>query len=295
MSKSIQETLAQRVAENMNRHSAASHGRKNTEKEHVQILLDKIDPNPFQPRRKFREDEISSLAESIQENGLIQPISLRQVGPRYQIVYGERRWRAHKQLGMASIEAMLVEMTDEQMAIVGLIENIQREDLSDYEIGMSLIQMQQFFKTRTEMAKVTGINREDMYRYLAFGDLPAWLRAQLDKNPRLFSRVSATQIKAAINEYGNIDRFGSVLESAIAMIEAGKLLQTQVGAYLSSRLSEKPKTTPRPLVSLMKNGKRVGSFERTPKGWSIKLKPESMTAAQETALENLLEEIGRNK
>ena len=108
----------------------------------VEISVDLIDPNPFQPRKAFDDEGLSELADSIKQQGLIQPIALRKVGDRYQIISGERRTRASKIAGLSTIKAQVYEnLDDKAMAEWALIENIQRVDLNPVEIARSYQQL----------------------------------------------------------------------------------------------------------------------------------------------------------
>lgn len=99
----------------------------------VEIKISEIDPNMGQPRKKFDEDELLELAESIKIHGVIQPIILTKRGKRYEIIAGERRWRASKLAGLTKIPAVIREYTDKEIMEVSLIENIQRQDLNPIE------------------------------------------------------------------------------------------------------------------------------------------------------------------
>lgn len=98
-----------------------------------EISIDRIDPNLSQPRKKFDEDELMELAESVKLHGVIQPIILTIRGKRYEIIAGERRWRAAKLAGLSKIPAVIREYTDREIMEVSLIENIQRQDLNPIE------------------------------------------------------------------------------------------------------------------------------------------------------------------
>lgn len=98
-----------------------------------EIDIDLIDPNPQQPRRRFAEDELEGLAQSIRVNGIVQPIVLRRHGTRYQIVAGERRWRAAQRAGLRKVPATLRDVTDDKLLELALIENIQRQELNPIE------------------------------------------------------------------------------------------------------------------------------------------------------------------
>ena len=99
----------------------------------AEIKISEIDPNMGQPRKKFDEDELLELAESIKIHGVIQPIILTKRGKRYEIIAGERRWRASKLAGLVKIPAVIREYTDKEIMEVSLIENIQRQDLNPIE------------------------------------------------------------------------------------------------------------------------------------------------------------------
>ena len=98
-----------------------------------EIKISEIDPNMGQPRKSFNEDELLELAESIKIHGVIQPIILTKRGKRYEIIAGERRWRASKLAGLTKIPAVIREYTDKEIMEVSLIENIQRQDLNPIE------------------------------------------------------------------------------------------------------------------------------------------------------------------
>ena len=100
--------------------------------------VSEIVPNPWQPRQVFNDAKLVQLAESIREAGLVQPIVVRRVGAGFQIVAGERRWRAHKMIGKEFIKVLVVDLSDEEMAMLALVENVAREDLCDYEISRSI-------------------------------------------------------------------------------------------------------------------------------------------------------------
>ena len=105
------------------------------------LPIDQIHPSPFQARRTFEEQELAGLAQSIRENGLLQPISVRKAAEGYELVAGERRLRACKLAQMTTIPAILCSYADEQTAALGLLENIQRTDLNPFEQAQGLLQL----------------------------------------------------------------------------------------------------------------------------------------------------------
>lgn len=120
----------------------------------------RVKPNPFQPRRQFREDALEELAQSIRVNGIIQPISVRKAGDEYQIVAGERRWRAAQLAGLAVVPVVVQEIADEKLLEVALIENIQREDLNPIELAEAFERMvTELSLSHEEIGRRTGKDR----------------------------------------------------------------------------------------------------------------------------------------
>lgn len=123
-----------------------------------EILVDKIVPNKYQPRHEFTEEKIKELAESIKQNGLLQSITVRDIGNGfYELIAGERRLRAIKYLHHATTKAIVKELTEEQMATLALIENIQREELTPIEEAHAYQELLRINKlTQDELAKSLG-------------------------------------------------------------------------------------------------------------------------------------------
>ena len=141
----------------------------------VEINVDLIDPNPFQPRKVFSDDELVELAESIEQHGLIQPIAVRKVGDRYQLISGERRTRATKLAGLSAIKAQVYEnLDDKAMAEWALIENIQRVDLNPVEIAKSYQQLiDNHGYTHEDLSKIVSKSRSAITNALRLLKLPA--------------------------------------------------------------------------------------------------------------------------
>lgn len=104
-----------------------------TNPDYQEIAIDEIEPNPEQPRKRFQQQELEELAQTIQAVGLIEPVVVRRVGERYQLISGERRWRACRQAGYRKIPAVIKSVSDVQALEMGIIENIQREELNPVE------------------------------------------------------------------------------------------------------------------------------------------------------------------
>jgi ParB family transcriptional regulator, chromosome partitioning protein len=126
----------------------------------LQVDIDLIDPSPYQPRTKFGEAALEELAKSIRSSGIIQPLVVRKIGPRYQLIAGERRWRAALRAELLRVPVVLREVGDEQALELTLVENIQREDLNPIEQARAFQRlMDQFHLTQEDVAARTGKER----------------------------------------------------------------------------------------------------------------------------------------
>ncbi len=134
----------------------------------AEIELDKIEVNPFQPRKEFDQKALQELAKSIQEQGIIQPVSVRKLGyDRYQLISGERRFRASQLAGLKKIPAYIRLANDEQMLEMALIENIHREELNAWEIAVSYQRLLEEVKlTQEDLSHKIGKDRSTISNYL---------------------------------------------------------------------------------------------------------------------------------
>ena len=139
----------------------------------IQVPIDLIDPNPVQPREIFQPDRLHELAQSIVANGIIQPLVLRRRHERYQLIAGERRWRAARMAGLDTVPALIHEVQDDRLLEVSLIENIQREDLNPIEAAHAFDRLSREFKlTHEEIARRTGKDRATITNILRLLRLP---------------------------------------------------------------------------------------------------------------------------
>ena len=148
-----------------------------------EIPLSQIEPNPNQPRREFDEAALQELAQSIGEIGIVVPLTLRQTGEnRFQIVAGERRWRASQIAGLKSVPAYIRTIKDEEVMEMALVENIQREDLNAIEIALAYQHlMETTDKTQDKVAERVGKSRTAITNYLRLLKLPAQVQMALQK------------------------------------------------------------------------------------------------------------------
>ena len=149
-----------------------------------EIAIDQIEANPNQPRREFDEDALQELAISIREIGIIQPITLRQVAEnKFQIIAGERRWRASQLAGLKAIPAYIRTIKDENVMEMALVENIQREDLNAIEIALAYEHLlENTGMTQEKVSERVGKSRAAITNYLRLLKLPAQIQMALQKH-----------------------------------------------------------------------------------------------------------------
>lgn len=139
----------------------------------VEIPLRQLRPNPYQPRKTFDDKSIEELAASIKEHGVITPIIVREVLKGYEIIAGERRWRASQMANRATIPAVVRKFTDQQVMEIALIENLQREDLNAMEIALAYQALiDQFSLTQEELSVKVGKSRSHIANFLRLLQLP---------------------------------------------------------------------------------------------------------------------------
>jgi ParB family chromosome partitioning protein len=138
------------------------------------VAIDLIDPNPLQPRHHFQQERLTELAQSIRENGIIQPLVVRHAGARYQLVAGERRWRAAKLAGIERVPVVVRQIADDRLLEITLIENIQREDLNPIETAHAFARLGQELNLDADtIGRRTGKDRSTIINFLRLLQLPA--------------------------------------------------------------------------------------------------------------------------
>ena len=144
-----------------------------TNEEVIEIQLEELRPNPYQPRKVFNDEALKELSESIKEHGVIQPIIVKKSIKGYEIVAGERRYRASKLAGLDKIPAIVRNFTDEQMMQIALLENLQRENLNAIEEAIAYKKIQQALNlTQEDLSKKVGKSRSHVTNMLGLLRLP---------------------------------------------------------------------------------------------------------------------------
>lgn len=250
-----------------------------------------IAPNPWQPRRVFNEDEIRKLAESIAELGLIQPVVVRRVpngDTQYQLVAGERRLRACRSLGLSDIKALVLDIPDEDMAAMALAENMDRQDLSAYEIATSIRGAEGAFPNRKEMSKALGLSRSDFYRLMAFFQLPDFILADLETTPTLLGAHAAEDIVAIIKKHG--DKAVSAASTLWAHVKEGDLDQGKIAAAIDGLVTKgQAVRTDRDIKKLFVGKEQAGSITRDANSLTIKIRTAALDGGQEERLRAFVE------
>jgi ParB family chromosome partitioning protein len=140
----------------------------------LHVAVDQIDPNPFQPRRQFDPAEIAALADSLRQHGMLQPVIVRPVGERYQLIAGERRLRASVEAQLHEIPARVMEIDDQRVSELAMVENLQREDLNALEKAAAFRgYLDAYGGTQEELAGRLGLDRSTVSNLLRLLDLPA--------------------------------------------------------------------------------------------------------------------------
>ena len=160
------------------------------------LPIHQIDANPFQPREEFNEEALNDLANSIREQGIIQPITVRKMGyDKYQLISGERRLKASKIAGLTEIPCYIRIANDQQMLEMALVENIQRENLNALEVAISYQRLiDECDMTQEELSKSVGKNRSTITNYIRLLKLPAEVQVAVRDN-----KISMGHARALIN------------------------------------------------------------------------------------------------
>lgn len=226
----------------------------------LELQIDKILPNPFQPRKKFDKTALEELAESIKKHGLLQPIVVKQDGENYVIIAGERRFRATKLLGSQNIKAIVADMKSQNLRELALIENIQREDLNPIELANS-------YKELIDEYRIT----QD-----ALSDIIKKSRAQITNTLRLLTLDEKTKHFLSL---GEISQGHAKIMAGLDKNDEMAVLDTIIGQKLSVRDTEN-------LVKNIKNKKTKKNNSTTSK--------ESEYLDELDILKNILKKIGIN-
>ena len=220
-----------------------------------EVAIDKISANPNQPRREFDEEALQELANSIREVGIITPITLRQMDDgNYQIIAGERRWRASKMAGLKAIPAYIRTVEDENVMEMALVENIQREDLNAIEIALAYQHLADSTgMTQEKISERVGKSRAAITNYLRLLKLPAQIQMALKNREMDMGHARALLAldspSAQIKMFKEVQKNGySVrkVEEMVQQLKNGEDMQT------AKKIASTPKRLPEEFITLRK-------------------------------------------
>ena len=209
-----------------------------------EVRMDDIQPNPNQPRREFDDDSLQELANSIRQIGIIQPITLRDMGDgTYTIIAGERRWRASQRVGLTTIPAYIRTVDDENMLEMALVENIQREDLTALEVALAYQNLiEQYSLTQDQLSEKVGKNRATIANYLRLLKLPASVQMALRKREldmgHARALLSISDPKAQLKVFSEMKK-GRMsvrqIENMVRLLSEGGSVKTKTGKRIKQK------------------------------------------------------------
>jgi ParB family chromosome partitioning protein len=159
----------------------------------AEIPVDSIDSNPEQPRRRFEAAELDRLADSIRLHGVLQPIVVRRTGDRYELVVGERRWRAARAAGCEMIPAVVADVASEDRLELALVENVQRDDLNPMELAHAFRTLVNHGLTQEQIGQRVSLDRSTVANHLRLLELPRELQEDIEMR-----RITAGHAKALL-------------------------------------------------------------------------------------------------
>lgn len=204
------------------------------------VPLDKITPNPEQPRTTFDENALEELAASIRELGIIQPLSLRKTGPdTYQIIAGERRFRAARLAGLESVPAYVRTANEAELTEMALIENIQREDLNAIEIALTFRKLiDQYQLTQEELSKRIGKKRATVANFLRLLRLPA--EVQLGLRDKLVDMGHARALLTISDPALQLKLYNEILKQGLSVRRVEELAKQYENGAAAAKPARQP-------------------------------------------------------
>lgn len=202
------------------------------------VPIDRVRPNPYQPRKVFNQPALEELATSILEHGLMQPITVRMIGNSYELIAGERRLKASKIAGLAEIPAVIVEVTTKDSAVLALIENLQRENLNFLEESEAYqIVMQDYGYTQQELAKTLGKNQSTVANKLRLLKLSPQIKKKIIEY-NLTERHARALLKLPTEEY-QVDVLEKINKQELNVKKTEQLIEQILVSLTEVKVDEK--------------------------------------------------------
>ncbi len=213
------------------------------------VPLTSVEPNPDQPRKEFDSQALQELADSIKEQGVLQPLLVEGWASGYRIVAGERRWRAAQLAGLTDIPVLVRSFTEETRMEIALIENVQRTDLTPLEEARAYRNLMATFNlTQDEVAKKVGKQRSTVANALRLLKLPEEMLAALDQN--LFTPGHARAVLSVTSPEAQKTLFAAILSQGLSVREAEEMAQKLNGSFPSGGTAKPPGQVVRALPEL---------------------------------------------
>ncbi len=207
-----------------------------------EVLISDVEVNPFQPRTEFDEQALNDLAASIKIHGVIQPITVRQIGDKYQLISGERRWRASQIAGRIAIPAYVRTANDQEMLELALIENIQREELNPMEIALNYRRLvDECNLLHEELAERVGKDRSTVSNYMRLLKLPPQIQKYIQT--KKLSMGHARALAGVENVEQQLAVFKQVVEQELSVRKTEELIRA-VGGKKPQQKKERPQLRP---------------------------------------------------
>jgi len=200
-----------------------------------EIPLGRIRVNPYQPRENFAPDKLEELAESIKVHGIVQPVIVRRSGEQFELVAGERRWRAAQIAGLAAVPAIVRDFSDAELMEIALVENLQREDLTPIEQAQAYSSLQREFNmTQEELARRLGVSRSQVANVLRLLQLPEEVQEMLHSG-----RITVGHAKVILSLEGEKKRVSvarKVAEGGLTVRQAEEIAASGTGEMGARRV-----------------------------------------------------------
>jgi ParB family transcriptional regulator, chromosome partitioning protein len=209
-----------------------------------EIPLDLIDPNPYQTRSQIDDERLAELAASITANGVVQPVLVRPLANgRFQLIAGERRWRASQRAGKPTIPAILRQVSDEQAMEITIVENLQRADLNPMEQARAFERLsREFHMTQEQMAQRTGKDRASVANFLRLLKLPSRVQGRVEAGELSFGHARA------ILALEHAEEMEKTAQRAVSLSLSVRQLESYVQGLLHPERKEKPDEKAEPPV-----------------------------------------------
>lgn len=258
----------------------------NMEKEIIEVSLDDIIPNRFQPRLSFDEDALNELAKSIRQHGIIQPLVLRKVGTKYEIIAGERRYKASYIAGLTKVPAIIIDLNDNESAEVAIVENIQRKNLSPIEEAKSYKKLlDRGYLTQDELASRMGKTQGAISNKLRLLNLSTDVQDALLNN-KISERHARSLLKIE-NEDEQVEILNRIMNERLNVRETENLINSYVNNEEYIPVNNITEINTKPTIDF-------NSFFDAPKEErveTINLEPlRNVKEEQETEIETIIDE-----